>query len=71
MATEQAGHNARPVVIVTGASRQRGIGAAICMELARTGMDILFTHWTPYDATMEWGAEEGTRLMLYGRAWQR
>jgi 3-oxoacyl-[acyl-carrier protein] reductase len=67
MATEQARHNARPVAIVTGASRQRGIGAAICMELARTGMDILFTHWTPYDATMEWGAEEDTPDALRAR----
>ena len=37
------------VAIVTGASRRDGIGAAICMALARAGADILFTHWQPYD----------------------
>jgi 3-oxoacyl-[acyl-carrier protein] reductase len=37
------------VAIVTGASRREGIGAAICMALARAGADIFFTHWQPYD----------------------
>jgi 3-oxoacyl-[acyl-carrier protein] reductase len=37
------------VAIVTGASRRRGIGAAICRALASHGADILFTHWRPYD----------------------
>lgn len=36
--------------IVTGASRREGIGAAICMALARAGADIFFTHWQPYDS---------------------
>ena len=35
--------------IVTGASRREGIGAAICMALARAGAHIFFTHWQPYD----------------------
>lgn len=35
--------------IVTGASRREGIGAAICMALARDGANIFFTHWQPYD----------------------
>ncbi|MEZ4523654.1 MAG: SDR family oxidoreductase [Thermomicrobiales bacterium] len=35
--------------IVTGASRREGIGAAICMALARAGANIFFTHWQPYD----------------------
>ncbi len=46
------------VAIVTGASRQRGIGAATCLALAKANVDIFFTHWTPYDRTMAWGAEE-------------
>ena len=37
------------IAIVTGASRRRGIGAAICRMLASHGADILFTHWQPYD----------------------
>ncbi len=36
--------------IVTGASRREGIGAAICMALARAGADVFFTHWQEYDA---------------------
>src|SRR5258708_29873664 len=48
----------RRLALVTGASRQRGIGAAICRALAQTGTDIVFTHWSPYDSKMPWGAEE-------------
>lgn len=67
MLLEQSGQPTRPVAIVTGASRRAGIGAAICMELAGAGMDVFFTHWTPYDATMEWGAEEDTPDALKAR----
>ncbi|WP_156479510.1 hypothetical protein [Alkalihalobacillus trypoxylicola] len=35
----------RKVAIVTGASRSKGIGAAICLSLAEAGMDIFFTQW--------------------------
>ena len=34
---------------MTGASRREGIGAAVCMALARAGAHIFFTHWQPYD----------------------
>ena len=43
---------------MTGASRRRGIGAAVCRALAQAGSDIFFTHWSPYDRRMPWGAEE-------------
>jgi 3-oxoacyl-[acyl-carrier protein] reductase len=43
--------------LVTGASRRIGIGAAVCRALAAAGNDICFTHWSPYDATMPWGAD--------------
>jgi 3-oxoacyl-[acyl-carrier protein] reductase len=48
----------RRLAIVTGASRRRGIGAAVCRALARAGVDIFFTHWSPYDQRMPWRAEE-------------
>src|SRR5688500_6884053 len=48
----------RPIALVTGASRRRGLGAAIAVELARSGWDVAFTHWAPYDAAMEWGPDE-------------
>ncbi|MGE8205597.1 SDR family oxidoreductase [Heyndrickxia sp. NPDC080065] len=46
------------IAIVTGASRRRGIGAAICEELAREGADIFFTHFKPYDRKMDYYLEE-------------
>jgi 3-oxoacyl-[acyl-carrier protein] reductase len=42
---------------VTGASRRRGIGTAICRALAREGADVVFTYWHEYDQTMAWGEE--------------
>src|SRR5438105_598550 len=58
MTSEQPQESSRPVAIVTGASRRRGIGAAVCLALAGMGCDIFFTHWIPYDQMMEWGGEE-------------
>lgn len=37
------------IAIVTGTSRPNGIGAAVCLELARQGADIFFTHFSSYD----------------------
>jgi 3-oxoacyl-[acyl-carrier protein] reductase len=54
----------RRLALVTGASRARGIGAAICLALARAGVDIFFTHWSPYDQHMPWGAEEDEPALL-------
>lgn len=51
-------YSSRRLAIVTGASRRRGIGAAVCRALAQAGVDIFFTHWSPYDRLMPWGAEE-------------
>src|SRR3984893_1285168 len=51
-------HTTRRLAIVTGASRRRGIGTSVCLALARAGADIFFTHWSPYDRLMPWGAEE-------------
>lgn len=52
------------IAIITGASRRRGIGAAICLVLAQAGIDIFFTHWSPYDQRMPWGAEEDEPIQL-------
>ena len=43
------------IAIVTGASRLKGIGKAICVELAKKGCDVFFTYWTSYDNQMPWG----------------
>ncbi|MBA4496261.1 SDR family NAD(P)-dependent oxidoreductase [Paenactinomyces guangxiensis] len=37
------------IAIVTGASRLKGIGAAICHALADAGLSIFFTYWSRYD----------------------
>jgi len=47
----------RPIVLVTGASRAIGIGAAIALALAQSGWDVATTFWRPYDATMPWGSK--------------
>ncbi|MFS0892504.1 SDR family oxidoreductase [Peribacillus frigoritolerans] len=45
------------IAIITGVSRLKGIGAAICKELAETGYHIFFTYWTEYDKKMPWSIE--------------
>lgn len=45
------------IALVTGASRRRGIGAAIARELARAGANLFITYYRPYDAAMRWGSE--------------
>jgi 3-oxoacyl-[acyl-carrier protein] reductase len=47
----------RPLALVTGASRRKGIGAAIALDLARGGWDVATTFWRPYDQTMPWGSD--------------
>ena len=46
------------IAIVTGASREKGIGAAICRALAAQDIDIFFTHWRSFDSMMPHGADE-------------
>ncbi len=46
----------RPIALITGVSRRIGIGAAMALNLARSGWDIAITYWQPYDATMPWGS---------------
>jgi len=46
----------KKVALVTGASRQRGIGAAIALGLADRGWDVATNYWRAYDVTMPWGS---------------
>ena len=48
----------RPVAIVTGASRRRGLGVAICRALAEAGHDIFFTHFQAYDREIGLGEDD-------------
>jgi 3-oxoacyl-[acyl-carrier protein] reductase len=47
------------VVIVTGASRRRAIGAAIARRLVADGAAVLVHSWVPHDAEQAWGADPG------------
>jgi 3-oxoacyl-[acyl-carrier protein] reductase len=47
----------RPVGLITGVGRKRGIGAAIAHKLAADGWDLALNYWTPYDARMPWGSQ--------------
>ncbi len=46
------------IAIVTGVTRSKGIGKAICTELAKQGNDIFFTYFRDYDRTMPWGVDD-------------
>ena len=67
MSEQRPEQTPRPVAIVTGASREKSIGTAACVELARAGMDIFFTHWTRYDSSIGLGGEEDTPAALQSR----
>lgn len=38
------------LALVTGVGRRKGIGPAICIELAKQGVDIFFTYWKQQDS---------------------
>lgn len=46
------------IAVITGVSRLKGIGKAICIELAKKGHDIFFTYWREYDKDMPWNSED-------------
>ena len=47
----------RPLALVTGAGRERGIAFAVALKLAETGWDVAFSHWPGYDSRMPWGPD--------------
>ncbi|HEV3172963.1 MAG TPA: SDR family oxidoreductase [Actinocrinis sp.] len=51
-----AGSLAGRVVLVTGVSREIGIGAAIAREVAGRGADVFLASWPAADAEQPWGA---------------
>ncbi|PFG06444.1 3-oxoacyl-[acyl-carrier protein] reductase [Bacillus sp. es.034] len=52
------------IAIVTGASRDKGIGAAICRSLARAGADIFFTHLSSFDEMSGTGVDHSFPQLL-------
>ena len=60
------GERSSGVALVTGASRRKGIAAAIALALAREGWDIATTFWRSYDARMPWGSDAGDVAWLRG-----
>jgi 3-oxoacyl-[acyl-carrier protein] reductase len=49
-----------PAALVTGVSRDRGIGAAVARSLSRDGWTVAGTGYRPYDDTEPWGSEPDT-----------
>lgn len=45
------------VAVVTGASRQAGIGYAVARDLLAAGASVLVHSWSPHDAEQPWGAD--------------
>ncbi|HEX8659212.1 MAG TPA: SDR family oxidoreductase [Hymenobacter sp.] len=55
----------RKIAIVTGVGRLKGIGKAICVELAKNGVDIFFTYWRNYDQQMPWQSEDEEPALIW------
>lgn len=55
------------VVVVTGVSREAGIGFAIARRLLRDGARVLLHSFSPHDAEQLWGADPGGMEALLGK----
>jgi 3-oxoacyl-[acyl-carrier protein] reductase len=60
--------SARPVALITGASRPQGIAAACAKRLARDGWDVALTYWTPYDGELGREGDQGADPDAVARA---
>jgi 3-oxoacyl-[acyl-carrier protein] reductase len=47
------------VAVVTGVSRQAGIGFAIARDLLKAGAQVLIHSWSAHDAARPWGSDPG------------
>lgn len=47
------------VAVITGVSRQAGIGFAIAQHLLADGLRVLIHSWAPHDDSQPWGGEAG------------
>ena len=61
---------ARPTALITGASRQKGIGAAIVKALAGSGWNVATTYWRPFDVEVSppSPAPEATEILVEAEA---
>ena len=55
----ELGSSKRRVAIVTGVSRQAGIGFAVARRLLAEGMCVLVHSWSAHDELHPWGADAG------------
>src|SRR3954471_156950 len=46
-------------VMITGVSREGGIGAALARRFAANGARLFLTGWSPHDEDQPWGADPG------------
>ena len=46
------------VALITGVTRRKGIGAAVALALAGSGVDVGVAYFRPYDRTMPWGVQD-------------
>lgn len=51
------------IAVITGVSHAKGIGAAICQQLAANGADIFFSHW---GSSTEWKSQFEIQIREYG-----
>lgn len=61
----------RPVAIVTGVGRRRGLGSAIVLALVESGWDVATTFWGHYDERMAWGPDADGNAALGEEVRQR
>lgn len=54
------------VALVTGVGRKRGIGSAVCRELASRGAGVVISYWKAYDREMPWASDEDEPETLVG-----